>query len=258
MLTFVIAYNNDEILRNNILASPDLKESCHQIIVEEGKTSAAETYNIGIDKAENEIMVFVHQDVYLPAGWVDKLRNEIRNLERMQIKWGVIGCYGICENGKSSGYVFSNGLGKVLGAKGSMHKALTVDEMVIILNRATGLKYDIQLPGYHLYGTDICLQSDDSGYENYIMKNFCVHNSLPVRKFNSSFWKACGYIRKKWSEKLPIRTPCIDLPLGSLQYYVQKWKMNVIDNVKSWRTTPGMRMELSSLKKYDNVKTVHK
>jgi hypothetical protein len=79
------------------------------------------------------------------------------------------------------------------------------------VNRATGLKFDELLPGYHIYGTDIVQQCLAGQWEALIVNAPAVHNSVPVVALDRSFEAAYEYLRKKWRRILPIDT-CV-LPI---------------------------------------------
>ncbi|MGZ8884732.1 MAG: glycosyltransferase family A protein, partial [Halobacteriota archaeon] len=93
--TFAVAVNNMEILRKNFYLSPGLlREHKHQVVIKENYPSASLAYNSAIDEAENEIIIFIHQDIYLPETWFSDISQCLSYLEERQINWGVLGCFG--------------------------------------------------------------------------------------------------------------------------------------------------------------------
>ena len=73
-VTFVVAVNDRDVLNSNFLASPCLKqEAGNPIILQEHFTSAARAYNDAIDKSSNDLIVFCHQDMFLPELWISDL-----------------------------------------------------------------------------------------------------------------------------------------------------------------------------------------
>lgn len=59
-------------------------------------------------------------------------------------------------DGRNAGLVWSNGLGReVRGVCEMPAQAISFDEVVLILRKDSGIRFDEQLPGFHLYGTDI-------------------------------------------------------------------------------------------------------
>lgn len=156
-LSFVIAVNDETVFRDNVLASPIFEDRHpHEVRVRRNFPSASLAYNDAIAEASNDILVIMHQDVYLPIGWDVKLACTFDYL-RGKGRVGVLGCYGVSGQGKRVGHVYSNGLRKELGSPQDPVPLLTLDELVLVFQKSTELKFDPLLPHFHLYGTDICL-----------------------------------------------------------------------------------------------------
>jgi hypothetical protein len=156
-----------------------------------------------------DVVVFAHQDVFLPDGWAKKLSYCIGVLTDRDPDWGVIGLYGVTESGNGAGHVSSVGLRRFVGGPFSEPiEVRTLDEMVLIIRRAGGLRFDEQLPGFHLYGTDICMEATARGMRNYAVPCFAVHNSRGIKRLPLSFWLSYMYLRRKWCDQLPIANPC--------------------------------------------------
>lgn len=233
-ITFVVAVNNDKVFNNNLKASPDLiKEISHEIIVMKNYLSASAAYNEGIKMAKNDLIIFVHQDVYLPENWINNLIKIINTIEKYDNSWGVLGCYGILINGESAGHVYSNGLKMELGKVQPPQIVQSLDEVILIMRKKRGLNFDPSLPGFHLYGTDICLKSKINGFNNYAISNFCIHNSLRIIKLPKEFWKSLFFLRKKYYLQLPVKTPCSPIysSFVKLILYIVRYQMKSILNI---------------------------
>ena len=148
-LTFVSAVSNREILSNNLLASPCLREPHrHQILLQEGYPSAAKAYNEAIDRSVNDFIVFAHQDIILPESWLSQFENAVRCLDQEDPNWGVLGCYGETRDDHGRGYIYSSGRG-ILGKPFERPEPVqTLDEIVLILRKSSGLRFDPTLPHY--------------------------------------------------------------------------------------------------------------
>src|ERR1017187_9024282 len=84
-LTFVVPVNDRAILEKNLLLSPGLKRpDGPRLLVQEGFRSAAAAYNNAIDKATNDFVIFVHQDVYLPESWLSDLQIALGFMDRSE------------------------------------------------------------------------------------------------------------------------------------------------------------------------------
>jgi glycosyltransferase involved in cell wall biosynthesis len=206
--SLVVAVNDEQVLRSTLLRSPDIDSRC-QLIVKTGFRSAAHAYNEGLSEALHDTVVFCHSDVYLPAGWLGRLRAAIAVLSVTDPNWAVLGVIGIGLDGAVRGHVYSTGLKGTVGFPVSnLVEVKSVDEMVIVLRRSTKLRFDGNLPGFHLYGTDICLEAIRRGLKAYIFPGFCLHNSNGIRFLPFAFWRSYFYLRNKWRKQLPIVTCC--------------------------------------------------
>jgi hypothetical protein len=203
----VAAVNDEQILNSCLLRSPDI-ELAADIILQKGYASAAEAYNAGIRKSKGEIVLLVHQDVYLPAAWIDHVRRAIGSISARDPNWGVVGVYGVKDDGGHAGYVYDY---RTLGEQfeGGIEVAV-LDELLLILRHSSGLLFDESLPGFHMYGADICLEARRRGMKSYAVSAFCIHNS-PESKMPLEFWKAYLFMRRKWKSQLPIKTTCTEI-----------------------------------------------
>lgn len=215
----MVASNNEGVLQNNLLRSPDL-EHAREIVVERNPLSASNGYNKGLINCSGDVIIFAHQDVFLPTRWTERLLQSVEAIAATDPNWGVAGVYGVTENGEGAGYVYSTGLGRFVGNAFDVPiQVRTMDEMVIIIRRSSGLKFDENLPGFHLYGTDICLVAESLGMRNYVLPCFALHNSMGIQYLPMSFWRAYHYLRNKWKERLPIVTPCTTITYGCMPIF---------------------------------------
>src|ERR1700690_13538 len=113
--TIVVAVNDMDVLQKNLFQSPDIKNDGKiQIIIKRNYRAAALAYNEAIEESKNEIILFVHQDIYFPEAWFASLKKSLSYFEKEKIDWGVLGCFGTREERrKEEGYgrVYSNGWG---------------------------------------------------------------------------------------------------------------------------------------------------
>jgi len=209
-VTFVVAVSNRLVLERNLLASPALREDeNHEVLFQEGKPSAAKAYNDAIDQSKNDLIVFLHQDIYLPSGWLLRLRSCIAALEHEDSQWAVAGCWGATQGGDGWGHVYTPGIG-VMGSRFQEPQRIqTLDEIVLIMRKSRGLRFDSNLPHFHLYGTDLCLNASRRGLRSYAVSAFCIHNSNYLRVLPPEFYECYHYVKRKWRAYLPICTPCI-------------------------------------------------
>ena len=215
--TLVAAVNNDTVLRQTLLASTALDSGC-EVILKRGFASAGEAYNTALAEATNEIVVFAHQDVFLPETWKPDIERALEQLSRTDPDWGVLGAFGVAKSNTSrdmKGFCYSTGLKRILGHTfPAPVPADSLDELLLIIRRSSGLRFDEKLPGFHLYGADICMEAAARKMNNYILSAFCIHNSNGVRYFPRQFWSSYFYLRKKWWIRLPVATCCTTITKG--------------------------------------------
>lgn len=212
--SLIVAVNDPTVLEGTLLKSPDIDDRC-QLITRKDYPCASKAYNDGIDEATNELLVFAHSDVFFPHGWLDRLTRAIRDIASVDPNWGVIGVIGISTERRLAGYVYSTGLRNTVGGDfAGAVEAVSLDEMVLIIRKSSGLRFDESLPGFHLYGTDICLQARASHMKSYIISDFCIHNSVGIKYLPWAFWRAYLYLRSRWRSHLPLKTCCTEITRG--------------------------------------------
>ncbi len=237
-ICFIVACNDDDVLNSTLLSSPDLSKQI-EVNIQKNALCAAEAYNSGIDQTENEIMVFVHQDVYLPKGWIQNLKTTLEILNEKDRNWGVLGLYGKDHSNVGVGYVYSTGLKRHLGQIFNGVKIVeTLDEMVLILRRSSALRFDESIPGFHLYGTDICMQARKKKMNSYVFSALAIHNSNGMRILPKAYWEVFIKIRRKWIDELPIMTTCMPVTYFCIPIILYCLKKLVIGSKK-----PGTRYE---------------
>lgn len=95
-ISFVACVSDRAMLTANLLASPCLGPgSPHDVIAIGDAPSAAAGLNAGLERAEHELIVCVHQDVSLPNGWDRRVVEQFRRAEERFGPIGVAGIYGV-------------------------------------------------------------------------------------------------------------------------------------------------------------------
>lgn len=237
----ISAINNEEVLKHCLLSSPDVR-SAAEVILQTGHTSAAAAYNAAIQKARTDLLVFAHQDVYLPEGWVAAVQDAISVLSKTDPDWGVLGVWGPRLSGESAGFVYDGGWRNVLGKpfEGGI-EVQTLDEVVLIFRKASGLRFDPQIPGFHMYGADLCMEARKRNRKCYAIAAFCIHNTNQYRMLPWQFWKAYLAMRRKWKVQLPITTTCTEITKWC--WPMLRWNVvRAINLVTGRDPSPGKRI----------------
>ncbi len=243
-VTFAVAtYGTGEILESNFLASPCLRAPHqHQIVVQKDYASAAKAYNAAIDRADNDLLIFAHQDMIFPEFWLSQLQRALDQLDRSDPGWGVLGCYGKTQEGVGRGYLYSPGRG-IIGQPSEFPMPIqTLDEIVLILRKSSGLRFDDALPHFHLYGADICLRAAGLGMKSYAISAFCVHNAHQYVVLPKEFYECCRHIKRVWKRALPIQTTCLCLTRFNFPMYGRRLREVHLQHIgRKAQITPRMQ-----------------
>ena len=247
-ITLVAAVNSREILEKNLLASPCLQSPHpHQILVQEGFSSASKAYNDAIGKSRNDLIVFAHQDIILPNLWLDDLEKALAHLEASDPNWGVLGCYGeTLENG-GRGYIYSSGRG-ILGKPFELPAPInTLDEIVLILRKSSGLRFDDTLPSFHMYGADICMAAAKRGLRNYAISAFCIHNTVFNLVLPKEFYDCYKHVQRSRKEFLPIQTTCVRITRFGMPMYKRMLQEFYLRHIRHKRIEAGRESDARQL-----------
>jgi len=214
------ASHSDPILSANLAASPLVAagQPCH---VERGAASAGEAYNRLIDRTEAPVLVFAHHDVWLPEGWQHLLAARLAELPD---DWALFGSFGVGLDQAGIGPVWSSSLGQIVGRVPMAPVAVqSYDELLIVLRRDAGLRFDEGLPGWHLYGTDITTEARARGRGAYAGALPCIHNDRYHSALGADFAECYRYVQTKWRDRLPLKSPVIKISGSGLHLWRGGW-----------------------------------
>ena len=205
-VTFVACVNDEDQLAANLARSPCFAPgSTHELLTFRHCANAAEGLNAGIAQAAHDLVVLVHQDVYVPAGWPARLRHQWAVASAAGGDIAVAGVFGV----RSRDRPF-DAIGRVVHRDRLLsHHELPadvdgLDELLMVVPRATRLRVDPAL-GWHLYGTDLALQAATAGERVVVLDAPCHHNSLTGR-VPVLYRSSERALARKWPAMLPIHT----------------------------------------------------
>lgn len=222
MSGFVIACasHSDAILSANLARSPLLAHV--PLHVEKGAPSAAIAYNRVLDATDAPIVVFAHHDVFLPQGWDALLTARLTELPS---DWAVFGSFGIGLDGAHIGPVWSSSLGMIVGRVPMAPVPVQgFDELLFVVRRDSGLRFDESLPGWHMYGTDIAQTARAAGRGAYAGALPCIHNDRYHDALGPDFDEAYHFMQRKWASALPLRTPITKISRSGLHLMRDRWR----------------------------------
>jgi len=248
-IQYCCASNSDSVLSENLLRSPAVQAQ-GALHVERGAPSAAIAANRGLDATEADVVVFVHQDVYLPPGWDSVLQARIAEVAATDPDWAVLGASGITRDGRVTGPIWSSSIGAVVGVVPLKPvPAQSFDEMIIVLRRASGLRFDPDQPGWHVYGAEIVTQARAAGLGAYLVSLPCIHNDRFHGVLGPDFDECEIWFCRKWAALLPVHTTVTLLGQSRLRRWRHRRAMaRSIDLRRSWTVdTSTSPVELARL-----------
>lgn len=211
------AVNNEQILATTLALSPDLASDRVEFVPIRGAVSASAAYNSVLTETMADLAIFVHQDVYLPAGWISRILAEADRLDEEAPNWAVMGVYGITRQGIHAGRVWSGDQQvELVGEGGLFGEIASLDEVVLILRTDAGLTFDPDLPHFHFYGTDIVQTAASAGRSAHVVEAPVVHNTVPVASLAGGFTAGYRFLQNKWATRLPIVTSMTTITRGGL------------------------------------------
>lgn len=233
-ITFVTVVNDFAELAHNLRASPVLASPVHEWIIIDNtgnrrSPDICKLYGEAQARAANDLVFFMHQDVYLPAAWEAQVFAAIARLEERDPAWGVIGAVGALAFGAPKPWLRGHWAdphhpnAQYLGPLPS--EVASLDELRLGMRRRRGLSFDPALPGFHCYGIDLCLTAASRGLRCYAVDAFVHHQykaahgaritdkhaATKVRHRGSAEFELTArpskdFIWQKWRAQLPLRS----------------------------------------------------
>lgn len=213
-ITFVVPFNNARQLEDNLLASPVFRSGRHRILQVSEADSAARALAACVANGDlSEIVVQVHQDVYLPERWDDRLIASLAEAERQFGPVGIAGVFGVVRTPAGR---FERA-GRVVDRMSLLNtphalpaRAVSLDELLLVFPRSDGAMPTLEPSlGYHFYGSDACLSVEAAGKAAAILDAPCFHNSTTTYELNDGFYRAAAIFAGRWRKSLPYATTCV-------------------------------------------------
>ncbi len=226
-ISVVICYTNTEQLDEAVkyLKLQSIFPSTELVLLDNREkrfVSASSALNYGAEQAKGEVVVFMHQDVYL---WDDKLLEKYYNVLREKTQT-ILGVAGVAQKDRLIYFDFcesKDGVYHERTTHGELMQAITLDECLIAMQKPlwAKLKFDeITCDNWHFYGADICYNNLLSGGENIILSADMCHESKG-NAYNKSFRRSLKLMIKKYKKSLKrIETTCVNIKCNMLMYSV--------------------------------------
>jgi hypothetical protein len=115
------------------------------------------------------------------------------------------------------GPVWSSSLGQIVGRVPMVPaRVQSFDELLIVMRRDAGLRWDEDLPGWHMHGTDIVQIARAAGRAAYAGGLPCIHNDGFHESLGPDYRECYRHMQRKWRGDLPLRTPITKISRSGL------------------------------------------
>lgn len=217
-LLFVTCATDPVVLAQRLLASPCLQRGRHRLLVLFNARSAAEALDAALAQSPHGAwVVWVHQDVHLPADWDARFLASLSAAQRQDPTLALAGVYGVAGVGttaRRAGRVLDRG--QALHEKAALPCAVdSLDELLVAVRADAGLRFDPAL-AFDFYGTDIVLQAHARGLGAAVVDAWCEHWSDTPRAGGLSPALAARIVASgrvfeaKWGHRLPLATAWLE------------------------------------------------
>lgn len=197
-------------------------------------SSAAKALNHGAEIAKEEILMFMHQDVYLwDISAVERYREYLqKNAD------AIIGVAGTLNDGSVVMDIWEtkDKIERGTRANGQIFEVETLDECLIAMTRQTWkkLRFDeVCCNNWHGYAVDICMANTLSGGRNMMVPLKICHDSFGNAE-NDSFRDTVGRLVRKYRKTRikEICGTCIQIKCNLRSYYWYRVKGCIKDILK--------------------------
>ena len=194
--------------------------------------SAGAALNAGARRAHNEVVVLVHQDVYLHS--LDRLAEAARALLESPSdggpRWGLLGASGVTHADRAVGRIRDrvrlNGDAAVVPIEVD-----SVDEVLFMIRRDTLLEYPLTEDpdlAWHAYAVELGLRLRRNGYRVGATDSALTHNSMSTNMRGLA--AAHQKVRSMYPEFEDVRTTC-----GILGSRSRRWRRLPLVSDHGWR-----------------------
>jgi len=155
------------------------------------RLSITRALNIGLMAAQGRWIVYCHQDVLYPRGWVGRMRRIMLKLEEKG-NVGAVGFEGLAKGGVPYSCKHVNPNTPV--------RVQTLDELCLVTPLRDEFDEGFE---YHYYGADFCLAAEDKGYINYLAGLHVKHLSDGAGNIMADiegFRAQAEMLRRKWPD----------------------------------------------------------
>ena len=207
-----------DAMRASMADSGFTEETCRFTVFDNSVVNQHDPYGVLRQLASDGDEAYVmlcHQDLLFSSECsLQVLQKQIEELNKLDPRWAIAGTAGADIHGQLVIHLDDpNGRWRMPDLP---RKVVSLDENLLLLQRS---HYTLTTPGlwgFHLYGTDLCLNAYLRGESAYVIA-FPVRHLSPGNIFSSAFGESLARLSSEWKRRLLfalVRTPCSELRLA--------------------------------------------
>jgi hypothetical protein len=187
-----------------------------------------------IHKAKGKYLILCHQDVRCLEHGFDDLLERLESLDEAEPLWALAGNAGRDQKGNPL-MCISDRFGAYQRVGTLPCETVSLDENFIVLKKKWQLAPSADLKGWHLYGTDLCLQAQMRGLKAFVIDFHLLHESGALR-IDQSYFDCLEALEDKYNNLFrtrTIHTTCLSPTLSANPLW-QLWS-RLKHSRKKWR-----------------------
>ncbi len=164
---------------NSFISAGFTKENAEFLFLDnsiENKYDGYTGLNLFLRQAKGKYIIICHQDILIDKDNIKVLRNCLEELELKDPKWAICGNAGA--KGPNHVVYHITHPNDMHLSKGNFPVEVTsLDENFLLIKNEASLSFSMDLAGFHLYGTDLCLNAALNGFSTYVIRFNLTHKS---------------------------------------------------------------------------------
>jgi hypothetical protein len=181
-----------------------------------------------LEAARGRYAIFCHQDVRLLSDGLAVLAARLADLDRRAPDWALAGNAGMRADGRPALRITDpHGADQRSGPFPA--RVVSLDENFLVVRGDAGIRPSARLSGFHLYGTDLCLQARAAGRSAWVVDFHLRH--LSAGRVDAGFLAQQEEFERQWGARLGrserIRTTCttVTLRAGLASSLLGRWRL---------------------------------
>ena len=227
-------------------------EDCEFLYIDNSANNQGDGYtglNRLIAAAQGHHIILCHQDL-LAIDPRSQLDATLAALDSLAPDWAIAGNSGHDAQGRKRQRLTDRyGYDMTMGPLPA--RVVSLDENFLVLRRAACLGFSHDLSGFHLYGTDLCLQADLRGHSAWVVDFHLEH--LGQGRVDATFADCLSAFSGKYRLALRSRsltTPSVRLSLGRFDpnAWLRAYKLrNTVDGKRPFAAIRALRQRIRAL-----------